>query len=168
MRIRPSRPADLPALMRLYDHARQFMREHGNGGQWINGYPSEELIASEIAKGHSFACEDDEGEIVGTFCYIEGVDPTYLKIEDGQWLNDEPYATIHRMASSGKTKGVADACFQWSFRHCRNIRVDTHRDNLVMQNIAHKLGFTRCGIIHIADGSPRIAYQRVGNEPINE
>ena len=83
MNIRPSKHEDLPQLMRIYEHARQFMSEHGNGNQWINGYPSEELIASEIEKGHSFACEDETGEIVATFCYIEGVDPTYLKIYDG-------------------------------------------------------------------------------------
>ena len=70
------------------------------------------------------------------------------------------------MASSGKRKGVAEACFQWCFRQCRNIRVDTHHDNIVMQNIATKLGFVRCGTIIIANGTPRIAYQRIGNEAI--
>ena len=133
MNIRSSKHEDLPQLMRIYERARQFMSEHGNGNQWINGYPSEELIASEIEKGHSFVCEDKTGEIVGTFCYIEGIDPTYLKIYDGEWPNDEPYATVHRMASSGKRKGVAETCFQWCFRQCRNIRVDTHHDNIVMR-----------------------------------
>ena len=85
----------------MYDYARRFMQEHGNGNQWINGYPSEELISNEIKASHSFVCENEQGELVGTFCYIEGIDPTYLKIYEGEWLNDEPYAVINRMASNG-------------------------------------------------------------------
>ena len=57
------------------------------------------------------------------------------------WLNNEPYYVIHRMATNGKQKGVADACLKWCFEHCNNIRVDTHHDNLVMQNILKKVRF---------------------------
>ena len=161
MEIRQTTSADLPTLMAIYERARRFMQANGNGNQWINGYPSEELIRDEIEKGHSFVCVDKEGEIVGTFCYIEGVDPTYLQIR-GAWLDDEqPYATIHRMAASGKCRGVADACIAWSFRHSHNVRVDTHHDNLVMQRLLAKHGFKRCGIICIANGTERIAFQRL-------
>lgn len=78
---------------------------------------------------------NEQGELVGTFCYIEGIDPTYLKIYEGEWLNDEPYAVIHRMASNGKQKGISTECLKWAFAHCDNIRIDTHRDNIVMQNL---------------------------------
>ena len=30
-----------------------------------------------------------------------------------------------------------------------------------MQHLLEKNGFTRCGIIHVADGTPRIAYQKL-------
>ena len=30
--------------------------------------------------------------------------------------------------------------------------------------LLEKNGFTRCGIIHVADGTPRIAYQRLSRE----
>ena len=39
--------------------------------------------------------------------------------------------------------------------------VDTHADNKVMQHLLESEGFTRCGIIHVEDGTPRIAYQRL-------
>ena len=29
------------------------------------------------------------------------------------------------------------------------------------QHILEETGFTRCGVIHVADGSPRFAYQRM-------
>lgn len=161
MNIRETRLEDLASVMPIYDYARRFMQEHGNGHQWINGYPSTELITNEINAGHSFVCEDEQGQIIGTFCYIEGIDPTYLKIYEGEWLNDEPYAVIHRIASNGKQKGISTECLRWAFDKQDNIRIDTHRDNTVMHNLLAKNGFIRCGIIYLLNGSERIAYHWV-------
>lgn len=158
--IRQTEPHDLAALMAIYDHARRFMQTHGNPNQWIDGYPSEAYISQEIHDKHSYVCETEDGEIAGTFCFIEGEDPTYARIDNGQWLNDAPYGVIHRMASSGIEKGIAERCIRWCFGQCPNIRVDTHRDNIVMQNILKKSGFTECGIIYTHNGTPRIAYQK--------
>ena len=44
---------------------------------------------------------------------------------------------------------------------CESLRADTHVDNKVMQHLLESEGFTRCGIIHVEDGTPRIAYQRL-------
>ena len=33
-----------------------------------------------------------------------------------------------------------------------------------IKSVLEKNGFTRCGIIHVADGTPRIAYQRLSRE----
>ena len=162
--IRHSLPKDLDAIIEIFHYARQFMKEHGNPNQWINGYPSAELILREITNGTNYVCENENGEIIGTFCFIPGEDPTYARIDDGNWLNNEPYYVIHRMATNGKQKGVADACLKWCFEHCNNIRVDTHHDNLVMQNILKKYGFRRCGIIYTHNGTSRIAYQRTLTE----
>lgn len=147
--------------MEIYDYARAFMRANGNATQWIDGYPSEALIRQEVEEEHSFVCIDEQGEIVGTFCFILGDDPTYLRIYDGAWLSDEPYGVIHRMATGGNRKGVAKACLDWCFERCGNIRVDTHRDNKVMQHILTKYGFQPCGIIFVKNGTERIAYQRI-------
>ena len=161
MKIRPTELKDLPRVMEIYDYARAFMRANGNVTQWIDGYPSEALIRQEVEEEHSFVCIDEQGEIVGTFCFILGDDPTYLRIYDGAWLSDEPYGVIHRMATGGNRKGVAKACLDWCFERCGNIRVDTHRDNKVMQHILTKYGFQACGIIFVKNGTERIAYQRI-------
>lgn len=160
MKIRQTVSEDLNAVMAVYAYARKFMQEHGNPDQWINGYPSEELIMQEINKKHSFVCENEEGGIVGTFCFIIGEDPTYLRIENGGWLNDAPYGVIHRMASNGREKGISGQCIRWCFTQHDNIRVDTHRDNIIMQNVLKKYGFKECGIIYAANGTPRIAFQK--------
>ena len=41
----------------------------------------------------------------------------------------------------------------------KNVRADTHKDNITMQNMLAKNGFVPCGIIHVENGSERIAYQ---------
>ena len=162
IRIRPAAPADLGELMRIFDSARRFMRSTGNMHQWAGGYPSEELLRSEILAGHCFVCETADGEPVGTFCFIIGEDPTYQIIEQGAWLSPGPYGTIHRLASDGRAGGVARACFDWCGARMGNLRADTHADNTIMQRLLEGAGFVRCGIIYTDDGSPRIAYQRCG------
>ena len=127
IQIRPSQLSDLDRLMEIFDHARNFMASVGNGNQWINGYPARELIAKEITDGHCYVCEDEHEKIVGTFCFVPSPDPFYTLIEDGAWLNDEPYYVIHRIASDGSYKGIGDICLNWCAKQCSNLRADTHR-----------------------------------------
>lgn len=160
-RIRPTVPADLPQVMVIYAIAREQMSRTGNATQWAGSYPASSFIAEEIAAGHSFVCVNENNELVGTFCLVYGEDPTYMQIYDGKWLNDKPYATLHRIASAGKERGVAKYCIDWCFTQYSNIRVDTHRDNQVMQHILQTMGFNYCGIILVSNGSERLAYQKV-------
>ena len=39
------------------------------------------------------------------------------------------------------------------------LRIDTHKDNIVMQRAVLRGEFQYCGIIHLANGDPRLAYQ---------
>lgn len=159
MEIRKATLQDLPVILAIYDAARTYMRANGNMHQWINGYPSEAVVKDDIAKENCHVCIED-GEIIGVFVFFIGLDPTYNKIYDGQWLNNEPYGIIHRIAVSAHRKGVASQCFDFALSHCANLRIDTHEDNIPMQNSLAKNGFTRCGIIYLANGDPRIAYQK--------
>lgn len=159
--IRKAVTADIDRLMRIFSIAREFMKSSGNPNQWIDGYPQQELISSEIADGHCFVCVDKEnGNIVGTFCLIKGPDPTYNYIENGAWPDDEPYYVIHRLASDGSVGGITALCIEWCLRMASCLRADTHHDNKVMQHLLEKNGFKRCGIIYVANGTPRIAYQK--------
>lgn len=135
------------------------MRENGNLHQWTGGYPSEDVICDDIAKGILHVCTE-EGEIVGVFVFFEGEDPTYQKIYEGAWKNDRPYGVIHRIAVAKHCKGVASFCFDYAFSKCGNVKIDTHRDNIPMQRSLMKNGFVRCGIIYLANGDERIAFQK--------
>lgn len=162
MKIRKATTQDLDCIMQVIDAARNLMRTNGNHTQWINGYPSAEVIQNDIDQNIGYICWND-AEIVGYFSFLKGdnPEPTYNIIDDGKWLNNEPYGVIHRLASNGKVKGVAQACFDYCFTQINNIRVDTNNNNLPMQNFFKKYGFTYCGIIYVADGSPRDAFQMV-------
>lgn len=157
-------PGDMDELQRIYASARRFMTAHGNGNQWIDGYPSVEQTLKDIHAGHCYICRDDEGRACATFCYIEGDDPTYSQIYQGAWLREAPYGVVHRLASDGSVRGVARACFDWCFAHGLDMRVDTHADNRVMQQLFLDMGFVYCGVILCHNGTERLAYQRM-NEP---
>lgn len=159
MEIRKSNPEDIHEVMECIDTARQLMRESGNFTQWTNGYPSEELMLESIENGFNFLILENN-KIVATFDFIIGDDKNYSVIENGAWLNDEKYGVIHRLASNGKARGVARFCFEWCFSQFPNIRIDTHETNIAMQKVLEKLGYEKCGIIYVADGTPRLAFQK--------
>lgn len=172
MKIRIAELRDLPRMLEIYAAARQFMRETGNPNQWKDSYPTEDVVKKGILERKAYVCvaegpEDGkedalvvQGEILGTFYFAVEEDPTYHKIYEGSWLNEEPYGVVHRVASSGRGKGFAKACFDWAGERCTNLRIDTHRENRVMQHVLEKNGFERCGIIYLANGEERLAYHR--------
>ena len=92
---------DIDRIMEVYDAAKYYMRSKGNFSQWTAGYPDRETILNDIAHWSHYIAEDEEGNILMAFSFILGADPTYKVIENGKWLNDLPYGTIHRIASSG-------------------------------------------------------------------
>ncbi len=156
--IRKSTVEDIPALQDIFDLARKFMAETGNPNQWAEGYPSEELLQEDISSGDSYVVRKGTA-VVATFVLRGGNDPTYNFIYDGVWQNDGPYATIHRIASNGQVKGILHLAMTFALQIYDSIRIDTHRDNQVMQNAIRKEGFAYCGIIRCWNGSERLAYQ---------
>ena len=158
MLVRKATCNDFGRIMEIYKHAQDFMIQSGNPGQWGHFYPKVELVKHDISEGKCHVIYDEEA-IHGVFALFEGEDPTYKVIEDGQWINDEPYLTIHRLAGDGQAHGLFRCASDYCKKMASNIRIDTHAKNIVMQKQIDKNGFQRCGIIHVADGTPRIAYQ---------
>ena len=157
MIFRKARHEELQELMKIYNRAVSYMKETGNPNQWNDGYPGEAQIISDIDNGYCHIALED-GNIEAVFALIPGDDPTYAVIE-GQWLNEEPYAVVHRLAATGRIRGIGEKCLSWSLEKYPNLRVDTHADNKIMQTIIRRLGFSECGIIYTRNGTPRIAYQ---------
>lgn len=165
MQIRRTTPADLPAVAALYDEARAALRAAGVD-QWQDGYPDGASARADMEKGIGFVLEDG-GEVIATACLAFGREPTYDVIEQGAWqAQGEPYGFLHRIAVSprAKGKGAAGLFFEELKRQARErgirvLRGDTHRDNKAMQRVMEKSGLSYRGIIHIEDGTERLAYE---------
>ena len=132
--IRKAIASDMDAIMQVMDAAKKIMRQSGNMSQWGDGYPSEAVITADMEKSGGFVIVEDGG-IVGYFAFLPSPEPTYDKI-------------------------YMDFCFL----HDSNIRIDTHRDNTIMQHVIMKYGFTYCGIIYLLSGDERLAYQKMKNK----
>lgn len=158
--VRLAAYGDVDTVLWLFSEAREIMRADGNTQQWGGLYPGDEQVRSDIERGVGRLVEHD-GRAVAYFAIISSPEPTYARIV-GEWLDDElPYMVIHRIASSRDSHGVFREIMDYSFSQCRNIRIDTHRDNHIMQHVIAQAGFDYCGIIYLADGSERLAYQRL-------
>ena len=159
--IREAQPSDMADIMKVMDAAKKIMRQSGNMHQWGEGYPSEAIISADMERNGGFVIEDG-GRIVGYFAFLPSPEPTYSKIYNGKWLNDtESYHVIHRIASYPDVHGIFSNVMDYCFSHESNVRIDTHRDNTIMQHNIERHGFTYCGIIYLASGDERLAYQRV-------
>ena len=161
--IREAQPSDMAEIMQVMDAAKIIMRQSGNMHQWGDGYPSEAVITADLERNGGFVIED-EGCIVGYFAFLPSPEPTYAKINEGKWIDDtQSYHVIHRIASYPQAHGVFSSIMEFCFSYDTNIRIDTHRDNKIMQHNILKHGFTYCGIIYLLSGDERLAYQKVVN-----
>ena len=133
--FRKSTLADLPVILNLRDQAREIMRSYGNTFQWPDGYPSDDMFKKDIELGGSHY--------------------------DGQWLDEEPYHVIHRIASTPSSHGILDALLNYCESQVSNIRIDTHEANIIMRQGLERHGYQYCGIIYLLDGNARLAYQKI-------
>lgn len=160
-RIRKAIPTDTESIMLVMEAAKRIMRSSGNMHQWTDGYPSEAVILSDMEKGGGYVVEE-YSRIVAYFAFLASPEPTYSKIYDGEWLDDvQPYHVVHRIASYPDAHGIFSSIMDYCFSIDSNIRIDTHRDNHIMQHVIKKYGFTYCGIIYLASGDERLAYQLI-------
>jgi len=166
MLIRPATTSDLPALRPVFEAAKAIMRADGNPTQWsAPGFPPDALLLRDIARGGGYIIDSVMPGLTGHlaprayFALLPSPEPTYVRI-DGAWLTGEPYGVIHRIASYPEDHGIFAAIIDFAATRYAHLRIDTHRDNRIMQHLIAKHGFTYCGIIWLEDGTERLAYER--------
>lgn len=159
MEIRNTSLKDLHKVMHIYKIARTNMIKNNNPSQWGKRFPKRSWIKKDIKDNNSYVIINEE-KLVGVFSLIFGSDPTYSNIE-GKWINDLPYATIHRIASDSTTSNILITALDFSFSKINNIRIDTHKDNKIMIHLLERYGFTYCGIIYVRNHLPRLAFQKI-------
>ncbi len=161
MNVERAKTGDIDELMSLFDAARAIMRSTGNSRQWPEGYPVREKVLRSIEEGKCYVVRSCDGRIHGTFHAALEDDPTYHVIEEGAWLSDSPYVVIHRIAQDGSLHGLFSTALSKAMEASHHIRIDTHEDNVIMRHLLSKEGFTQVGIIHVDDGTARLAFERL-------
>ena len=166
MEILHSTINDLNNIMNIYDIAKDFMKKNNNPTQWKDDYPSKDLIINDINNNKSYKIVENN-QILGVFYldYDIEAEKSYNKV-DGKGFSidkNKPYAVIHRIASSGQKKGIAKFCFDFVYQKYKPVLIDTHKNNLIMQNTLTKNGFNYVGIIHLVDyhNEERLAYEKI-------
>lgn len=157
MEIRQAKGLDLEEILRLYEQARAFMVQAGNPDQWTDGYPQKELLEADIREKRLYLVTQ-ENEILGVLVLMNGPEADYATLK-GNWLNDDPYQVIHRMAS--KRGGIAKVVFDWAMTHTDSLRIDTHEDNAPMRHVLEREGFVYVGELTLANGDRRRGYHRI-------
>ena len=166
MRFRRSTYADINDIMKIIGQAQSYLKKMGID-QWQDGYPNTQVIEDDIKKGYSYVLVHKD-KIIATVAISFDGEATYDHIYKGQWITDDRYVVIHRLAVGDIYKGqglsskiieyIKDLCLD---RGIYSIRVDTHRENLSMQRMLEKNEFEKCGIIYLENGDERIAFERI-------
>ena len=173
MLIRATTPADVPAVMAIIEEARRTIATLGID-QWQNGSPNEAMITADVEAGQSRVVVKD-GDVVGTFALIDNGEPVYTVIEDGEWQTSDrdatgewTYIAIHRVAISvaHRGSGISTAVIRYAEESARSLgrtslRIDTHEGHVIMRRMLERHGFIPCGIIHLENGDPRVAYEKI-------
>ena len=165
LRFRKGAEGDVERIMELIADAQNWFRDH-EIDQWQDGYPTRELILSDILGGQNYIVEYNGVAVATAVMSFEG-EPTYSVIKGKGWLNEKPYAVVHRIAVSDKhrRKGIAKEILHFTEELCaergvNDIRIDTHCDNRAMRSLLKKMRYTHCGRITLTSGAYREAYQK--------
>ncbi len=167
--LQPAAMADLPLIMQFITEARQHLKDQ-KIDQWQDGYPNDASIVADInaQKGFIAVLLEAGTQIkIGYLCIDFGGEPAYDKLIGGNWQTESAYAVVHRMTigDAYKGKGLASSVFSQAEAYCMahnmpQLRIDTHPDNLKMQHLLEKNGFTRCGTVFY-DSGERVAYDKI-------
>jgi GNAT superfamily N-acetyltransferase len=166
MEFRKADFSELDSIMKIVHQAQSFLKKL-NINQWQNGYPTREIVAQDIANGNAYLLTDDS-KVMAVVTILFAREPTYDVIYEGKWLTEGEYSVVHRLAvdSHFKGKGIATGVLEEIDRMTlqkgiHSIKVDTHEDNIPMQKLLKKNGFVYCGVIYLADGNKRIAFEKL-------
>lgn len=162
--LRKASVADQEIIWKILQQAIQRRKEEGSN-QWQDGYPNPTSIENDIEKDYGYVMES-ENEILGYAAVIFELEPAYENIE-GDWLSNEDYVVIHRVAVSEEYigLGIATKIFQEIEKiaisnNTFSIKVDTNFDNIPLLKILNKLNYAYCGKVYFR-GSARQAFQKM-------
>ena len=166
MEFRQAKISDLDQIVEIIELSKKYLKET-KVDQWQDGYPAKEDLRRDIESGNSYVLTNKDEIVATTVISLDG-ESTYNSIFNGEWITNEEYIVMHRVAVHDKYKGkgifkelIKEAESLALNKGISSIKIDTHRDNISMQRAVVKNDFKRCGIIYLGDGSERIAFEKV-------
>lgn len=164
--LRKTTPEDVNQVMEIIEQGKAYLKSNGVD-QWQNGYPNEAVIQEDIVNGYGYVLEC-EGKVVGTVALSFDGEPWYDDIREGEWLSNDDFLVIHRLAVSRNVRGTDVASLMikqfeklCAERHVCSIKIDTHEENIIMQNFVKKNGFKYCGTVILGSEGKRLAFEKV-------
>lgn len=166
MEFRQAKISDLDQIVEIIELSKKYLKET-KVDQWQDGYPAKEDLRRDIESGNSYVLTNKDEIVATTVISLDG-ESTYNSIFNGEWITNEDYIVMHRVAVHDKYKGkgifkelIKEAESFALNKGISSIKIDTHRDNISMQRAVVKNDFKKCGIIYLEDGSERIAFEKV-------
>lgn len=166
MEFRQAKISDLDQIVEIIELSKKYLKET-KVDQWQDGYPAKEDLRRDIESRNSYVLTNKDEIVATTVISLDG-ESTYNSIFNGEWITNEDYIVMHRVAVHDKYKGkgifkelIKEAESLALNKGISSIKIDTHRDNISMQRAVVKNDFQKCGIIYLEDGSERIAFEKV-------
>lgn len=166
MEFRQAKISDLDQIVEIIELSKKYLKET-KVDQWQDGYPEKEDLRIDIESRNSYVLTNKDEIVATTVISLDG-ESTYNSIFNGEWITNEDYIVMHRVAVHDKYKGkgifkelIKEAESLALNKGISSIKIDTHRDNISMQRAVVKNDFKKCGIIYLEDGSERIAFEKV-------
>ncbi|MHC9531971.1 GNAT family N-acetyltransferase [Dellaglioa sp. L3N] len=168
--LRLATSEDLSAIISIIDEAKGYLKAQ-KINQWQGSYPEINQLEQDIKDELTYILMVGD-EIAGTAALCPGIEPMYLQIKDGEWINgpEARYSAIHRVAISTKFRGqhLAGSVISYLLTVARladykDIRVDTNSENKGMQHVIVANDFEYKGVIRTPDSdeAERYVYQLI-------
>lgn len=157
---------DMPKALELFDKARALMTAAGNAEQWPVHYPATHDVLDDIINDRAYVLRY-HGQLAGIISIGPGPYSAYEDAPEALWLNDAPYASLHRVCINQELglKGLGSKLLDLGEAVAMaygmsNVKIHTHQNNIAMQKLLAKKDYQNCGLIPGRDGKPRPAYQK--------
>ena len=145
--FRQAQSCETDRIMQIIRQAQARMHAAGSR-QWQDGYPAPGHISADIGRNRGYVlCKPGvEGplSVIAYGAVVFDGEPAYDAI-DGQWLTDEPYVLVHRIAVADGERGRGVAA---EFLHrvetlaqergVKAFRIDTNFDNQTMLRLLER------------------------------
>ena len=144
---------DLQSIMDIVAKTIILMRQEGNS-QWNEDYPTSDVFSNDISTNSLYVYSNQE--IVRGFICINMTSPN--EYANACWNSDAEFIVLHRLAvhPDARKQGVGSRLLRFAEDYAKKkgisyIRTDTNNNNVGMNALFEKFGYTKVSEIRLRD-----------------